>query len=71
MIRGALAWAWMMLVGGLLLTPEGWACIRCGAGDPGYIGDPFVLVLAIGSLIFGALGLASALRGRNVAGQPG
>jgi len=71
MIRGALAWAWIIIVGGLLLTPKGWVCIRCGPGDPGYIGDPVILVLGVGSLILGAIGLAGALRGKNAAGQPG
>jgi hypothetical protein len=71
MIRGALAWAWLIVVGGLLLTPEGWVCIRCGPGAAGYIGDPVILVLGVGSLILGGLGLAGSLRGRNAAGLPG
>jgi len=60
-----IAWAWMILVGGLLITPGGVLCIACGhaAGVAGYIGDPAVLVLGIGSIILGAFGLIGEFRG--------
>jgi len=65
-----LAWAWMILVGGLLITPGGVACIRCGGNSPGYIGDPAVIVLAVISVVLGVVGIAGAVRERSVsAGQ--
>ena len=63
------AWAWMILVGGLLITPGGSSCIHCGIDGPGYIGDPAVFVLAGVSLALGTVGLVSAIRERNRAGQ--
>jgi hypothetical protein len=64
-----LAWAWMILVGGLLITPGGVLCIRCGVNSPGYIGDPAVLVLGVVSLVLGAVGIVGAVRERSGAGQ--
>lgn len=64
-----LAWAWVILVGGgLLITPGGTWCIRCGSLDPGYIGDTFVNALGIGSIFIGIAGLIDAAwkrRGRH------
>ncbi len=70
MIRGALAWAWMIVVGGLLLTPDGWICFRCGPENPGYIGDPVALFLGIGSLVLGSIGLVTTFRERNAVSLP-
>jgi hypothetical protein len=64
-----LAWAWMIIVGGLLITPGGVFCIACGRNSPGYIGDPAVLVLGVVSLVLGAVGLVGAIRERSGAGQ--
>ncbi len=58
-----LAWAWMILVGGLLITPGGVLCIRCGPQGPNFIGDIAAIVLGVVSVVFGIVGLA------NVAGQ--
>jgi hypothetical protein len=57
-----LAWAWIIIVGGLMITPGGVWCIKCGRADPGYIGDPVINVLGIGALVIGIAGLAAALR---------
>jgi hypothetical protein len=57
-----LAWAWLILLGGLLITPGGTLCIKCGPGDPGYIGDPVIYVLAIGAIVLGILGLVNGAR---------
>ena len=54
----ALAWAWMILVGGLLITPGGVLCIKCGPSDPGYLGDIFVNVLGIVAIGLGIMGFA-------------
>ncbi len=53
-----LAWAWMILVGGLLITPGGVFCIVCGASlnVPGYIGRPAATLLGIVSIAFGIAG---------------
>jgi hypothetical protein len=59
-----LAWAWLILIGGLLITPGGTLCIKCGGSDPGYIGDVFVNVLAVVSIALGITGLAGLARGR-------
>lgn len=60
-----LAWAWMILVGVLLITPGGVFCIACGrvANVAGYIGDPAVMVLGLGSIVLGVVGLVGAFRG--------
>jgi subtilisin family serine protease len=54
-----LAWAWLILLGGLLLSPGGTLCIKCGAQDPGYIGDVIVNILGLISIALGILGLLS------------
>lgn len=64
-----LAWAWLIVIGPFLITPGGKWCIRCGAQDPGYIGDILVDVLGYGSLILGVIGLvrlASRLTGSSL-----
>jgi hypothetical protein len=61
-----LAWAWLILIGGLLITPGGVGRIRCGPQDSGYLGDPVVLVLGLVSV---ALGAAGAFRVAGAAGN--
>jgi len=63
-VTRVLAWAWMIIVGGLLITPGGIICIACGRNSPGYIGDTAVLVLGLVSIALGAVGIVGALRER-------
>jgi hypothetical protein len=66
----ALAWAWMIIIGGLLITPGGVFCIACGRNSAGYIGDTAVLILGLVSLVLGAVGIVGAIRERSgAAGQ--
>lgn len=53
-----LAWAWLILIGGLLITPGGVFCIRCGIQDPRYIGDTLVNILGVGAIVLGGIQLA-------------
>jgi hypothetical protein len=64
-----LAWAWMILVGVLLITPGGVFCIACGSAARGYIGDGAVLVLGVGSIGLGIFGIASGLRAGSAGNQ--
>jgi hypothetical protein len=52
-----LAWAWLILIGALLITPGGVFCIRCGIRDPGYIGDVLVNILGVGAIVLGGIQL--------------
>jgi Subtilase family len=63
-----LAWAWMILIGALLITPGGVFCIKCGPANPGYIGDVFVNILGVVAIAIGAIGLVGAIRGQAVGG---
>jgi hypothetical protein len=60
-----LAWAWLVIVGGLMITPGGVICIACGPGDPGYIGGIAIRVLGVISVALGLTGLIGQLRGRS------
>ena len=51
------AWIWLIILGGLLITPNGTFCIKCGPTDVGYIGDAIINVLGIGAIILGGIGL--------------
>lgn len=66
-----LAWAWMIIVGGLLITPGGIWCIACGTviTQPGYIGQTAVMILGIGSIVLGLVGIAT--EGKAKAGAAG
>ena len=64
-----LAWAWMILIGALLITPGGVFCIKCGPSNPGYIGDPFVNILGIVAIAFGVIGLVGVIRGQSIGGS--
>lgn len=57
-----LAWAWLIIIGGLLITPGGTFCIKCGVQDPGYIGDVVVNLLGVVSIVLGIAGLSSLAR---------
>ena len=63
-----LAWAWMIVIGALLITPGGVFCIACGQiiNQPGYIGQTGVLVAGIGAIILGLVGIVT--EGRAAAG---
>jgi hypothetical protein len=50
-----LAWAWIIIVGVLMITPGGVQCIACGA--------TLNVILAIVSIVLGAVGLYSEFRG--------
>jgi subtilisin family serine protease len=60
-----LAWAWLIVIGGLMITPGGVWCIKCGPGDPGYIGDTVINVLGIGAIALGVAGFVRQLRGQS------
>lgn len=64
-----LAWAWLIIVGGLLITPKGVICIACGRNSAGYIGDTAVLVLGLVSVALGVVGIVGGLRERGATGQ--
>jgi hypothetical protein len=57
-----LAWAWVILIGGLLITPGGVLCIRCGPSSPGYIGDAPVILLGLVSIVAGIAGIVGQAR---------
>lgn len=63
-----LAWAWMIVIGALLITPGGVLCIACGQviNQPGYIGQTGVMVAGIGAIILGLVGIVT--EGRAAAG---
>ena len=50
----ALAWAWIIIIGGLMVTPGGIECIRCGRA--------VTRVLGVVSMALGVLGLVSQTR---------
>ena len=50
-----LAWAWLIIIGGLMFTPGGIECIRCGS--------LLTNVLAIVSIGLGVLGIVNEVRG--------
>ncbi len=57
-----LAWAWLLLLGALLITPGGVLCIKCGPADPGYLGDTVINVLGLVAVALGAAGLIDRAR---------
>jgi len=58
----------MIVIGGWLITPGGGWCIKCGPGNPNYIGDPFVNILGIVAIALGVIGLVATIRGQSVKG---
>ena len=61
------AWVWMIIVGGLLITPGGIFCIVCGAAidASGFIGKPAVFVIGIVSIIIGIIGLVASKKNKG------
>jgi len=59
-----LTWVWLIVVGGLLITPGGIFCIVCGAtiDAPGFIGKTAVFVIGIVSIFIGIIGLGTSKR---------
>ena len=55
----AFAWAWVIMVGGLMFTPGGWSCPRCGV---------FELPIAGITVALGVVGLVTTLRAPRLAG---
>jgi hypothetical protein len=65
-----LAWAWLIVIGGLVVTPGGVLCIACGVAldNPGYIGRPATVFVGVVSIVLGIIGIATA--GKSIsAGQ--
>ena len=60
-----LAWAWIIIIGGLMITPGGVICIACGPGDPGYLGSTVIRVLGVISVAIGLTGLINQVRGQT------
>ena len=50
-----LAWAWIIIVGGLMITPGGISCPGCGR--------TLSLFIAIVSIVLGVAGLVGTLKG--------
>jgi hypothetical protein len=58
---GPLAWAWIIIIGGLMITPGGVSCPKCGG---------WTSLLAIVSIVLGVLGfVALAITGSTAAKQ--
>jgi hypothetical protein len=60
-----LAWAWLIVIGALMITPGGVICIACGPGEPGYLGGTVIRVLGGISVLIGLTGLINQVRGRS------
>jgi len=60
-----LSWAWLIIIGGLMITPGGVVCIACGPGAPGYLGSTVIRVLGVISIAIGLTGLISQVRGQS------
>lgn len=56
------AWVWLIIIGGLLITPGGVWCIRCGPESTGYLGDPVVIFLGVVSIALGVANLIQRTR---------
>ncbi len=56
-----LAWAWMIVIGGIMFVPNHVFCLICGQviNQPGYIGDRGVMILGIGAAVLGLAGIAT------------
>lgn len=65
-----LAWAWEIIIGGLLVTPGGVLCIACGSTvqAPGYIGETATKVIGVVAILLGIYGIATTVRGQSAAG---
>jgi hypothetical protein len=58
-----LAWAWLIIIGGLMFTPGGVSCIACGAA--------LNSVLAAVSIVLGVAGFVSEYMARRTLSQGG
>ncbi len=56
-----LAYVWEILIGVLLITPNGVFCIACGqvVNAPGYIGQTAVRIVGIVAIVLGLAGLVT------------
>ena len=56
-----LAWAWEIIVGGLLITPGGVVCIACGTPvqAPGYIGETATRIVGVVAILLGVYGIVT------------
>jgi hypothetical protein len=48
---GPITWAWLIIIGGLMITPDGIVCIACGAFLSKLIGFVSVVIGAAGFYI--------------------
>lgn len=55
-----LAWVWMIIIGGLMITPGGIDCIVCGSRLTRFMG--------VISILIGISGLAVSFREQSVSG---
>lgn len=60
-----LAWAWLIIIGGLMITPGGVICIACGPSDPSYLGGTVIRVLGVISVAIALIGLINQVRGQS------
>ncbi|HEY6290760.1 MAG TPA: hypothetical protein VI455_04255 [Terriglobia bacterium] len=62
-----LAWAWEIIVGGLLITPGGIICIACGTPlqAPGYIGETATWIVGVVAILLGVFGIVTAAGART------
>ncbi|MCZ8067003.1 MAG: hypothetical protein ACK5QJ_17270 [Microcystis sp.] len=58
-----LAWAWVIIIGVLMITPGGVLCTVCGVpiDAVGFIGYPAITFLGIGSITLGVVGLITSV----------
>lgn len=63
-----LAWVWLIIVGGLLITPGGIFCIVCSVtiDASGFIGKPAVFIIGIVSIVIGIIGLVGFKKQKEV-----
>lgn len=55
-----LAWAWIIVIGGLIITPGGIHCIKCG--------PTLNLLIGLVSIVLGLAGLVATVRGKTAGG---
>jgi hypothetical protein len=60
-----LAWAWLIIIGGLMITPGGVLCIACGPSAPGYVGDTVIRILGVVAVALGIAGFVNQARGQT------
>lgn len=62
-----LTWVWLIIIGGLLVTPGGIFCIVCGAdiNASGFVGKTAVFVIGIVSIFIGVIGLLTSKKIKN------